>query len=225
MPAEPQNLFRNLPRLRDSRIKGPAAYARSVVIPYATYSPWIEDSAFELWSLVEQTVGLGGDILEVGVWRGGTGCLMAAQAKRQSPSTQVVLCGTFTGVAKAGAKDTVYRGGEHADASMEMVAKLAGEMGLDNIAIRQGVFPDEIGASLSDRRFSLCHLDVDVYESARQAFDWVWSRLVVGGVVVFDDYGFAPCDGVTRMVNERLVLRGGLVLHNLNGHALIVKTS
>lgn len=78
--------------------------------------------------------------------------------------------------------------------------------------------------SIASRRFSLCHIDVDVYESARDIFDWVWPRMAPGGVVVFDDYGFRGCVGIT-MLGEDLRARQDLVfIHNMNGHALLVKT-
>jgi O-methyltransferase len=46
------------------------------------------------------------------------------------------------------------------------------------------------------------------------------------GIVVFDDYGFFGCEGVTAFVDREL--RGQprqIVLHNLNGHAVVVKTA
>jgi O-methyltransferase len=62
-----------------------------------------------------------------------------------------------------------------------------------------------------------------VYESAKQVTEWVWPRLASGGVIVYDDYGFPTCEGVTNLVNEHLQGRGALTLHNLNGHAVVVK--
>lgn len=180
---------------------------------------------FELWKLVQQTCGLGGDILEIGVWRGGTGCLMAAAAKMTRQSPQVILCDTFSGVVKASAMDPGYVGGEHSDASPEQVRELAAKLGTDNILILQGIFPEETAAQVQDRRFNLCHIDVDVYDSARDVLDWVWPRLLVGGVVVFDDYGGTETDGITQFVNERFGQPGCLILHNLNGHAVMVKTA
>ena len=50
-------------------------------------------------------------------------------------------------------------------------------------------------------------------------------RLVLGGIVVYDDYGFQGCEGITRFVEEQRGLPDRLLLHNLNGHAIIVKTS
>lgn len=231
-----------LPRIRNLRIATPATVTHSVVIPFATYSPWFDDSEFvdcynavrqntlvdlyrlhELWTLAGQLANRGGDFLEVGVWRGGTGCLMAARAKALGSPARIFLCDTFSGVVKAGGMDAHYKGGEHADTSVEIVRDLAAKMGLDNIDLLKGVFPDETGQRVADRTIALCHIDVDVYESAGQVLDWVWPRLQVGGVVVFDDYGFSTCDGVTRLVNERARDADALTMHNLNGHGVMVK--
>jgi O-methyltransferase len=46
---------------------------------------------------------------------------------------------------------------------------------------------------------------------------------MVGGMIVYDDYGFQSCGGVTKYVNEQRSLPGRIVLHNLNGHAIVVK--
>jgi O-methyltransferase len=214
------------------------------VTPSATYSPWRDDVEFirvyeairghtlvdlyrcqELWSLVGQTAHIPGDILEVGVWRGGTGCLMAARAQLSKPSCKVFLCDTFSGVVKAGARDLHYQGGEHADTSVAIVADLIASLSLENTQLLQGVFPDETGAQINRRQFSLCHIDVDVYESALDVIEWVWPSLAVGGMAVYDDYGFESCTGVTRLVNERIGLPGTLTIHNLNGHAIVIKTA
>jgi O-methyltransferase len=42
-------------------------------------------------------------------------------------------------------------------------------------------------------------------------------------VAVFDDYGFPACPGVTRFVDEQRCRKDRLVLHNLNGHGIVVK--
>jgi O-methyltransferase len=216
--------------------------SHTIVIPHATYSPWIDDAnfarafqkirkntlvdvyrAYELWSLVRETSNLTGDILEVGVWRGGTGCLIAERAKQLGSTATVFLCDTFEGVVKAGDQDSHYRGGEHADTSMDTVRQLATRMDLTNIEMLEGIFPDATAHRIKDRQFSLCHIDVDVYESAKHVAEWVWPRLASGGVIVYDDYGFSACEGITNLVNQRLQGQGALILHNLNGHAVVVK--
>lgn len=85
--------------------------------------------------------------------------------------------------------------------------------------------PDETSRPLESHTFRLCHIDVDVYDSARDVFDWAWSRVVAGGVIVFDDFGFHNCEGVTRFVTETGHQDDALLVHNLNGHAILVRTN
>ena len=219
-----------------------AGFTYERVHPLATYAPWRSDldfqatfdavksytlvdehRLFELWSLVRTRSDLGGDILEVGVWRGGSGALLARAAQCARSRARVVLCDTFRGVVKASSRDSTYRGGEHST-SRASVNELLGRLGLDGVTLLEGVFPDETAPALGDVRLQLCHVDVDVYESARGVLNWVWPRLLPGGVVVFDDYGFRGCDGVTRLVDEEAIKDDRVFVHNLNGHGLLIKT-
>jgi O-methyltransferase len=216
--------------------------AHAMAYPISTYAPWQVDNEFlrihkavrrntfvdiwrchELWSLVGELRDVPGSILEVGVWRGGTGVVMAARAAGLGIEDPVYLCDTWRGVVKTGPVDTYYDDGKHEDASPEMVERLAAQLGLRNVQLLQGVFPDETGDRIADRRFRMCHCDVDVYRSARDVLEWVWPRLSPGGVVAFDDYGFPACPGVTKLVDEQRMRDDRLVVHNLNGHGLVVK--
>ncbi|MBL7983491.1 MAG: class I SAM-dependent methyltransferase [Flavobacteriales bacterium] len=212
------------------------------VVPQATYAPWLDHAAFqqayelarhntlvdiqrcfELWQLVERGRHVPGNILEVGVWRGGTGSLMAKAAQLYSPGTRVFLADTFKGVVKAGTNDTNYKGGEHADTTQEVVRTLLGSQGVDNTELLVGIYPDEIDRTIfGDTPIKLCHIDVDTYDSAKDIFDEVWPRMARGGAVVFDDYGFWGCEGVTRLCDS-IDLPDARFVHNLNGHALFFK--
>ena len=214
------------------------------IAPHSNYSPWNKDRNFsacyesikdhtlvdiyrcyELWSLVEKVRLLDGGLIEVGVWRGGTGAMMARRAMMCGITDPVYLCDTFEGVVKASGSDPSYVGGEHADTSEQIVAQLVQRMALPQVKILKGIFPDQTAGSLTASTFRLCHIDVDVYQSAKDVYDWIWAKLVVGGVVVFDDYGFDSTPGVTRFVEEQAQLPGRMTIHNLNGHAVVVKTS
>jgi len=230
--------IRRLPRIDGS---SPAYQA---VNPAATYSPWNKDAAFigmyaairgftlvdryrcfELWRLVEQSSKLPfGNLVEIGVWRGGTGALIAGQAKRCGIADRVFLCDTFTGVVKAGPQDSAYKGGEHHDTTRQVVENLVyKQINLDNVEVMEGVFPDQTGHVIENLQFRFCHIDVDVYQSAKDIDEWIWSKMVHGGIIVYDDYGFQGCDGVTKYVEEQMPYKDRLVIHNLNGHAIVVK--
>lgn len=215
-----------------------------LVLPFATYAPWLTDKEFneialpsysqtlldvyrlyELWQLVAQAAKLPtGALIEIGVWQGGSGAVIAKQALLNNLSDPVYLCDTFTGVVKASTKDNAYSGGEHADTSLQQVETLISKQQLNNVKILQGIFPEETAAQIKETSFRFCHIDVDVYQSAKDILDWLWERLVPGGICVFDDYGFEHCNGITELVNDQRKLPGRTVIHNLNGHAIIIKT-
>jgi O-methyltransferase len=65
---------------------------------------------------------------------------------------------------------------------------------------------------------------VDTYLSAKEIFEYVWPRLVIGGIIIFDDYGFWTCEGVTKYFNA-LSPENGRKVHNLNGHGIIIKVA
>jgi O-methyltransferase len=214
------------------------------VHPAATYSPWNMDNSFqevlasikgftlvdkyrcfELWKLIEQIAKLKtGNIIEIGVWRGGTGALIAKKAKDCGINDKVFLCDTFTGVVKVSKKDSAYKGGEHDDTSRQTVEDLIlHRMNLDNVEILEGIFPDQTGHRVEGLQFRFCHIDVDVYQSAKDVVNWIWDKMVPGGIIVYDDYGFVTCDGITKYVEEQMVCKDRMVIHNLNGHAIVIK--
>ena len=185
--------IRYMPRLLN---KGPDY---EVVLPNATYSPWnldkgfkaayskVQDATlvdkyrcFELWRLVEQSAKLEtGALIEIGVWRGGTAALIAIQARDLRLNDKTYACDTFSGVVKAG---------EHADTSRRSVEALFYDtLQLDNIEILGGIFPEETGGKVENLKFRFCHIDVDVYLSAKDVTEWIWERLVPGGIVVYDE--------------------------------------
>lgn len=229
IPAEPMEVFEG--------------YSYSQTNPRATYSPWFDDKEFmqvygviqsstlidmyrlyELWTLAESSNRVGGDIVEVGVWRGGSGCLLAYkdQALNQGTSS-VFLCDTFKGVVKAGAEDSHYIGGEHDDTDSDSVNALARQLGVGNTKILKGIFPDDTGEQLAGRRIRMVHIDVDVYDSAKDIVHFLWPLIPVGGVVVFDDFGGYKTNGVTKLVNKLRKELPCLFFHNLNGHGILVK--
>src|SRR5258708_9467554 len=200
--------------------------------------PWREDNQFletyevvrkhtlvdmtrcwQLWDALTMAPSRG-DIIEVGVWRGGTGCLLAKRA--QEFGCKTFLCDTFSGVVKSGQGDNEYRDGGHRESHPSYVSSLAAKLGVET-EILQGIFPEETGHRIADRAFRFAHIDVDVYQSSRDATEWVWPRLVSGGVVIFDDYGFERCEGVRKFVDEWATETRCPVVHSVPSQAIVFK--
>ena len=227
---------------KDLKIENNFAYY-SAIHPFADYAPWLNDHDFikvfesvkdntlisegsrmyELWQLSMEVMDLDGDYIEVGSWRGGSGALIATVANHHSSQSKIFLCDTFEGVVKASEKDNAYKNEEHADTTQEIVLELINRLELRNVEILKGIFPDETGQQIESNKFKFCHIDVDVYESAKSVTEWIWDKMVIGGVIVYDDFGFRRMQGVTTFVESQRGKPDRLVIHNLNGHGIIIK--
>lgn len=211
---------------------------------YATYQPWHVDKDFmqlayhsyetttvdlarryELWSLIQQTAHLDkGALIEIGVWRGVTGALIAHRAQQCSIQDNVYLCDTFTGIPKANNVDDQHLNGEFSDTSFEIVKKFIYDYnGLNHVKILQGIFPDDTASEIKDKYFRFAHIDVDVYQSAKDIYHWLWDKMVIGGIMVYDDYGFHTCQGIKKFINEQMNDKDKHIIYNLNGHAIVIK--
>jgi O-methyltransferase len=102
------------------------------------------------------------------------------------------------------------------------VTNLLNGLGLRNFSLLEGTFPDQTGCQINGQ-LALVHCDVDVYSSAKAVVEWALPKLSRGGVIKFDDYGFSGCEGVTRLVNQIRTNIELLFIHNLNGHAILIK--
>ncbi|MDD3374414.1 MAG: macrocin O-methyltransferase [Candidatus Omnitrophica bacterium] len=213
-------------------------------VTQASYSPWIGDKSFidlfsrieamtvtaveryrsySLWMLVQQTSKLKGALIEIGTWRGGSGALIAKRATMCGITDNVYLCDTFTGVVKAGDQDPHYKGGEFADTSLETVNELLRVLGVENVTVLKGIFPDETSSMIKEQQIRFCHVDVDTYDSAKDILNWVWPRLCRGGMLVYDDFGFHTTQGIRKHVEEQLDIKDRVVIHNLTGQAIVIK--
>lgn len=217
------------------------------IVTTASYAPWRSDAKFlevygkivshtlvdlyrcwNLWNLIRQVskcVARLDHFVEVGVWRGGTGVLMAQAMAGYGPERTIYLCDTFQGVIKAGDSDAYYHGGEHSDTSVDIVTALAAALGLSpsRYQICVGRFPEDLPEPLKYGRFGFVHVDVDTYQSAKDCFDEIWPRMASSGIIVFDDYGFINTTGVAKLVDEIASLPDGLWMYNLSGQAVFLK--
>lgn len=221
-------------------------YTKIVSRPEPNYNPWVLDThfmnlydacasstlvdiprCFSLWQLVKQVSHLDGALMEVGVWKGGTATIISAAERISNQNSAIYLCDTFDGVVKAGKEDGDYKGGEHRFNDKQYVLNLLkGNLShTNNIQILSGIFPEETSNQITDQLFKFCHVDVDVYQGAKDIIEWIWPKMTQHGIMVFDDYGFGACKGVTKAVNEYFNMKDRLIIYNINGQAIMIKLS
>ena len=149
-----------------------------------------------------------GDIVECGVWNGGTAAVMALASKRLD--RHYWLYDSFAGFPKPGEKDVPdtadIREGEW-KGSQPKVRRLFARLGIPEARthITAGWFQDTLPRS-PVKRIALLHLDADLYESVKLSLECFYDRVTPGGFIVLDDYGFWP--GCRTAVDEFLSQRG-----------------
>jgi hypothetical protein len=160
-----------------------------------------------------------GDIVECGVWKGGS--MMAAARtllSEKSSDRRLYLYDTFDGMSAPTSADkdlkgvqaesllrTEDRATSHiwAYAPIDEVRKAISLAGYDErlVTFVQGKVEDTIPGTIPDR-IALLRLDTDWYESTRHELVHLFPRLVRGGVMIIDDYGHWL--GARKAVDEYL---------------------
>jgi len=104
---------------------------------------------------------------------------------------------TFYGQPQESWRDgDVHLPGEFADTSLDAVtAAMPG-----NVTLVQGVFPDS--AQWFTPKICFAHVDMDLEKSTEDAIEWLKPRMVTGGLVVFDDWGWKNCPGVAKAITR-----------------------
>lgn len=145
--------------------------------------------------------GIPGDLIETGVWRGGSSIFMRAILKAYGDTARKVwLADSFRGLPPpdptrypVDAGDTLWQYAELA-IPMEQVQANFARYGLldDQVAFLPGWFRDTLPAAPIER-LAVLRLDGDLYESTMDALVALYPKLSAGGFVIVDDYGLPTC--------------------------------
>jgi O-methyltransferase len=136
-----------------------------------------------------------GDVAECGVYKGGTARILAELV----PDRPLHLFDTFSGMPETDQKRDLHKRGDFADTSEASVREYLSEFA--NVNIVAGLIPDSLRI-VSNRTFSFVHIDLDIYSAIKSACEFFYPRVVPGGVLLFDDYGFPSCPGARTAVDE-----------------------
>ena len=87
------------------------------------------------------------------------------------------------------------------------------------IQLVRGDIEDSVPAFLEENpgvRFSLAHFDCDLYRPTKSALTAIWPHVNRGGLVLFDEYGIKEWPGETKAVDEFLEMIPGLQLQTFD---------
>jgi|JI8StandDraft_1071087.scaffolds.fasta_scaffold03834_6 O-methyltransferase len=168
--------------------------------------------------------GIEGVIVECGVWRGGSSMMMAKTLmNRGDQAREMYLYDTYEGMSEPTAEDVSLHGSVaekkynstikdgHSDwcfASLEDVTKNMQSTGYDMTKVRfvKGKVEDTIPTTIPEK-IAVLRLDTDWYESTKHEMEYLYPRLVPGGVLIIDDYGH--WQGAKKAIEEYFAAHGG----------------
>lgn len=173
---------------------------------------------YMLWQFAKQVRPLGGSVIEVGVYKGGSAKLIGGVLCDR----EIFLCDTFNGMPPCDPERDTHQEGDFSDTSAEAVWKfLKGER---QPVIVSGIFPGSAKGRIHDSyQFCLAHIDVDIYKSAKESCEFLYPRMVKGGVMIFDDYGFVSCNGAKVACDEFFQDKKETLIYLPTGQALVIK--
>lgn len=124
---------------------------------------------------------------------------MLAELLSRYDGPHLRLFDTFAGMPATDRDRDTHKSGDFSDTSLESVRSNVGHV--DRVAYHEGFIPDTF-TGLDDRHISFAHIDVDIYKSIFDCCKFVFPRLLLGGIMVFDDYGNRSCPGARAAVDE-----------------------
>jgi O-methyltransferase len=180
-------LRRLVPPMRGSLLKEPwrEAYAHSIVTKINLH--FLEEIAERI-----ERLGIPGDIVECGVYQGGSAAVLGAAMAKHESDRRLRLFDSFQGFPEASDRDGEYSRrmvgvGASDPRIVNSVLRRAG-VPMDKVEIVVGLFEDTFPTA-EDRPTALLHVDSDLYEPVRLTFEKFYSQIPPGGFVVINDYG------------------------------------
>jgi O-methyltransferase len=152
-----------------------------------------------------------GNFAEIGVYKGGSAWHLARLAREQG--RMLHLFDTFEGIPDKGPYDDVHKVGDFSDTRLADVRSA-----IPDANYHVGVFPFTLPIAW-DEPLAFVHVDCDQYSGVKAAIDKLFSVLVDGGIMLFDDYECT--NGCTKAVNESFL--SGVVRCTSQGKAYVIR--
>ena len=184
------------------------------------------DNRWRLWIMTRSAIhcaALDGSFAEFGVYRAGC-AFMILSVCQPRPARSYFLFDTFAGIPTTNLTENEERqgfGGRLGDVSIDEVRQRLAPW-TDQVKFVVGdVF--ETTKSTETGPLSFVHLDLNASAPTAVALEYAWSRLLPGGMMVFDDYGWKHFKKQRDAENRFMADRGHFILELPTGQGLVIK--
>lgn len=172
--------------------------------------------AYQIYMAVKGTSKLEGDLAEVGVYRGGSACLVC----KVKGGKALHLFDVFEGTCNAETVDNSFHKCEFVAPLEQTKQNLRNCCHDHNVFFYKGLFPDTAGP-VENKKFSFVHLDVGTYESTLECLKFFYIRMAKGGIIITHDYLFAS--GVRKAFDEFFQCKPEPIIPITGSQCLVVK--
>ena len=157
---------------------------------------------------IKKTEHLEGDILELGIYKGGSTVMGARYLQKLKSKRKIYACDAFIGLPYDDKFSLFsHAKGMYSGTSAQLVKDKFKKFDVEEqIEVVEGLFEDTLYEQLSDKKFSFVLVDCDIYDATKFSLEFVYPRLAKGGIIMFDDYDRFLKDsyewGETKAVDE-----------------------
>lgn len=155
------------------------------------YTMLSASKAKSLYEVAVEAKKIDGEFWDVGCNAGGSSAIF----KIAAPRKKVRMFDSFEGLPEAVSKDGRDNEPNRFTAKYDENLWILGE-------VYKGWIPETF-KGLEDKKISLAHIDLDLYEGTRDALQFIMPRMNIGGYIVVDDYN-SDWKGVTVAVDEAI---------------------
>jgi O-methyltransferase len=176
------------------------------------------DRKYTLDQLLKLVVGLEGDTAECGAYKGASSYLMCRRINGLNKEHHIF--DSFEGLSEPAPADGSYWRKGHLAAAEEIIRENLREF--DFVVYHKGWIPEGFG-KVFEKRFCFVHIDVDLFQPTMDSLIFFYPRMVSGGIILCDDYGFITCPGAKKAVDTFFLDKPEEVVSLPTGQGMVIR--
>ena len=162
-----------------------------------------------------------GDFVECGVYRGFSFSVLTDYLDFENVKKDLYLYDTYEGIPEA------YNSENRSNAVYQKDNDILGHVTrtfakYKNVKIVKGIVPDSFEQTCPEK-ISFLHIDMNSSKSEIAALEKLFDRVSVGGIILFDDFGWLGYDKQTTAEIEFMAQRNHNLLELPTGQGLMIK--